>query len=245
MVRPREMRGAQRTDLVWNWVEASNRRAKRGSFEVSLTMVGSPVCATQPAIPSPTLTRNTATSLPFSPRASSKVSSCFSSSSMRMDQASEGISSWTLAMISSMILRGSRMEFAVFTMSVRIERRRVVVRRRPWVSPARRTWPSRARASSKWASTSRACGSPPVRQEARNRTPARVTASARRRRRAGSATGRWGKVRRRAGAAPSLGPDLHRRLRGGLVQRTVPTTPGRTRSPDRVAGGRFFGGRVR
>ena len=166
MVRPREMRGAQRTDLVWNCVEASNRRAKRGSFEVSFTMVGSPVCATQPAIPSPTLTRNTATSLPFSPRASSKVSSCFSSSSIRMDQASDGISSWTLAMISSMILRGSRMEFAVFTMSVRIDSRRVVVRRRPWVSPARRAWPSRARAASKWASTSRAGGSP-VRQEPR------------------------------------------------------------------------------
>jgi hypothetical protein len=166
MVRPREMRGAQRTDFVWNWVEASNRRAKRGSFEVSLTMVGSPVCATQPAIPSPTLTRKTATSLPFSPRASSKVSSCFSSSSMRIDQASEGISSWTLAMMSSMILRGSRIEFAVFTMSVRMDRRRVVVRRRPWVSPARRACPSRARASSKWASTSRAGGSP-ARQEAR------------------------------------------------------------------------------
>ena len=58
MVRPREMRGAHRTERVWNWVLLSNRRAKRGSFEVSLTMVGSPVWATQPAIPSPTFTRN-------------------------------------------------------------------------------------------------------------------------------------------------------------------------------------------
>ena len=60
---------------------------------------------------------------PFSPRASSKVSSCFSSSTISIDQASQGISSCTLAMISSITLRGSRMELAVLTMSVRIARR--------------------------------------------------------------------------------------------------------------------------
>ena len=57
MVRPREMRGAHRMERVRNCVLLSKRRAKRGSLEVSLTMVGLPVCATQPAMPSPIFTR--------------------------------------------------------------------------------------------------------------------------------------------------------------------------------------------
>jgi hypothetical protein len=40
MVRPREMRGAARMERVRNWVLVSNLPAKRGSFEVSFTMVG-------------------------------------------------------------------------------------------------------------------------------------------------------------------------------------------------------------
>ena len=124
MVRPREMSGAHRMERVWNWVLAVERAARSaGRVEVSFTIVGLPVWATQPATPSPILTRNVETSLPFSPSASSKASSCFSSSTISIDQASEGMSCWILAMISSITLRGSRIELAVFTMSVRMASR--------------------------------------------------------------------------------------------------------------------------
>ena len=114
-------------ERVWNWVlavEAPGEARVLGGVVDDGGLAAS--AATQPAMPSPIFTRKTETSLPFSPRASSKVSSCFSSSTISMDQASEGMSCWILAMISSMTLRGSRMEFAVFTMSVRMARRWVI-----------------------------------------------------------------------------------------------------------------------
>ena len=71
-----------------------------------------------------------------------------------MDQASEGMSCWILAMISSMTLRGSRMELAVFTMSVRMASRwAVLLSWRRHLLPAGRGR-SRERAASRWASTS-------------------------------------------------------------------------------------------
>src|SRR4029079_13096092 len=39
MVRPREMSGAARMDRVWNCVLSSNFPVKRGSFDVSFTIV--------------------------------------------------------------------------------------------------------------------------------------------------------------------------------------------------------------
>jgi hypothetical protein len=106
-------------------------------------------------MPSPILIRNEETSLPFSPRASSKASSCFSSSTISIDQASEGMSCWILAMISSITLRGSRMEFAVFTMSVRIASRWVVFFRCRPTSRRRKAAASRERKALRCAST---CG---------------------------------------------------------------------------------------
>src|SRR5262249_53434054 len=147
--------------------------AKRGSFAVSLTIAAFPVCATQPATPSPILIRNAETSLPLAPSASSKASSCFSSSTISIDHASEGMSCWIFSMISSMTLRGSRIEFAVFTMSVRIARRFVVVLRARLTS---RPWGPRspARAERRCASTDSGVGSFGPHASMRKSNPARA-----------------------------------------------------------------------
>jgi hypothetical protein len=160
MVRPREMRGAHRIERVRNCVWLSNLPAKRGSRATSLTMVGFPVLATQPAMPSPILTRKADTSLPFSPRASSKVSSWRASSTMSMDQASEGMSCWMRAMIVSMSFRGSRMELAFLTMSVRMVSRCDVFLSWCAMSSRRVLAPPPRRAARTQASTSLAGGSP-------------------------------------------------------------------------------------
>jgi hypothetical protein len=85
-----------------------------------LTMAGLPVWATHPATPSPSSPGRRRRPSPWRPRASSKASSCFSSSTMSIGPGLGGMSCWILAMISSITLRGSRMEFAVLTMSVRM-----------------------------------------------------------------------------------------------------------------------------
>ena len=143
IVRPRETSGAHRIERVSNEVLASTWGAKRGSRLTSLTIAGLPVSATQPATPSPILGLSAATSRPFAPSAASKTSSCFSSSTISSDQASEGISWRIFSTTSSITLRGSRIELAVFTTSVRIASRRAEVcvargRPPPRRSPARR-----------------------------------------------------------------------------------------------------------
>src|SRR6266446_666044 len=209
MVRPREMRGAQRIERVLNWVLVSNRGAKRGSFWVSFTIVGLPVWATQPAIPSPILIRNAETSFPLAPRASSKASSCFSSSTISMDQASEGMSCWIFSMISSITLRGSRMELAVLTMSVRMARR-LAVRRRASPTSRRRPSPLPWRALSRRASTAPGGGSPGRQASIRKSRPSRSAL------RTWLAFGRWQR-------APTGRP--------GTARRTARTVSGPTPRP--------------
>ena len=58
IVRPRETSGAHRIERVSNCVRVSTLRVKRGSRATSLTIAGLPVWATQPATPSPILSRN-------------------------------------------------------------------------------------------------------------------------------------------------------------------------------------------
>ena len=91
IVLPRETSGAHRIERVSNCVRESTWRVKRGSRATSFTIAGLPDWATQPATPSPILSRNEETSRPFAPSAASKTSSCLSSSTISSDQASEGI----------------------------------------------------------------------------------------------------------------------------------------------------------
>ena len=67
IVRPRETSGAQRMERVSNWVRVSTRVEKRGSRAASFTIAGLPVCATQPATPSPIFRRKAATSARLRP----------------------------------------------------------------------------------------------------------------------------------------------------------------------------------
>jgi hypothetical protein len=76
---------------------------------------------------------------------------------MSIDQASDGMSCWIFPMISSMTLRGSRIELAVFTMSVRMARRLAVAGgRAPGVASDVRP----TRQAMRWPTTSAGEGSP-------------------------------------------------------------------------------------
>jgi hypothetical protein len=113
MVRPREMRDAHMTERVLELglaVEAAGEARVLASVvhDGGLARLRHPA---RDALAHPD--RKVETSLAFSPSASSKVSSWVSSSTIRMDHASEGMSCWIFAMISSMSLRGSRIELAV------------------------------------------------------------------------------------------------------------------------------------
>ncbi len=156
IVRPRETSGAQRIERVSNWVRVSTRAEKRGSRAASFTIAGLPLWATQPATPSPIFSRRADTSRAFAPSAASNTSSCFSSSTIMSDHASEGMSWRIFSTTSSMTLRGSRIEFAVLTTSVRMARRRAVVWGGEVFSPPRARG---RRAPERWASTASGRGS--------------------------------------------------------------------------------------
>ena len=124
IVRPREMSGAHRIDRVRNWVSASNLPAKRAVFggvvhDRRLAGLGDPAGdALSELHPEPGQV------LALLPECQLERQLLRSSSTISIDQASDGISSCTRAMMSSITLFGSRIELAVFTMSVRIARRR-------------------------------------------------------------------------------------------------------------------------
>ncbi len=150
IVCPRETSGAQRIERVSNCVRVSTWAEKWGSRAVSFTIAGLPLWATQPATPSPIFSRTAETSRAFAPSAASNTSSCFSSSTIISDQASEGMSCRIFSTTSSMTLRGSRIELAVLTTSVRMARRRAVVWGGEVPSPRPR---AERRAASRWART--------------------------------------------------------------------------------------------
>jgi len=171
IVRPRETSGAQRMERVSNWVRVSTRGEKRGSRGASFTMAGLPHWATQPATPSPIFRRRVVTSRALAPSAASNTSSCFSSSTIISDHASDGMSSRIFSTTSSITLRGSRIEFAVFTTSVRMARRRAVVREGDLWLPrlaARRALP-------RWASTASGEGSDALQASTTKSSPSRRT----------------------------------------------------------------------
>ncbi len=213
IVRPRDTSGAHRIERVLNCVRESTRLVKRGSRAASLTIAGSPDCATQPATPSPILSRKAVTSRPLAPRAASNTSSCFSSSTISRDQASDGISWRIFSTTSSITLRGSRIELAVFTTSVRMASRLDEVW--PTAAAARPLRPAPGWAPSRCASTAAGHGSEGCQASSRKSSASR---SMRRRARASGESasppsGRPGSARR------------SRRTRLGEVRRPTSTSP--------------------
>ncbi|WDT76648.1 MAG: hypothetical protein MPW16_05415 [Candidatus Manganitrophus sp.] len=84
---------------------------KRGFARVSFTICGSPVCATQPAIPSPGRRRISRTFSPFSPRATSKKSSSVSGSINKREPTSDRIKRVADSMARLRTSRSSSVEF--------------------------------------------------------------------------------------------------------------------------------------
>src|SRR6266478_5373400 len=84
----RNFTGTATIDCVSVFVFSSTFPKNRVSFAVSGTTTVSPCCATQPAIPCPTLMRTSFSACEAFPTASSKYSSCVVSSSSSSDQLS-------------------------------------------------------------------------------------------------------------------------------------------------------------
>src|SRR5262252_5795974 len=84
----RNRTGTATIDRVSIFVFSSTFPKNRLSFEVSGTITTSPCCATQPAMPWPSLIRTSFNAWEALPTASSKYSSCFASSSSSSDQLS-------------------------------------------------------------------------------------------------------------------------------------------------------------
>ena len=100
---------AEDRSACWNWVLVSNLRAKRGSRrgvvdDGGLAGLGHPARDAFADLHAEARRRP----CPSRPGPARRSAPCFSSSTISIDQASEGMSCWILAMISSMTLRGSR-----------------------------------------------------------------------------------------------------------------------------------------
>ena len=236
MVRPREMRGAQSTERVWNWVSASKRRAKRGSLEVSLTMVGSPVWATQPAIPSPTFTRNDGHVLALLAQGQLEGQLLLL---LVQHEDGPGLGGDQLLDLGHDQLDDlARLQDRVGRLhDVGEDGQALGGRAQPRLRVPGRgaAWPSRARAASRWASTSRAGGSPgaPGAEVEVEAELARALQD-RRRRSAGRRCPPAGGAGR--GAAPRSGAPARRRGRARRGPRRSRRPRGAARPP--AAGGK-------
>src|SRR5437763_3573866 len=110
----RKQIGKATMDFVSVFVFSSTLEKKRVSLEVSGTTTVSPCCATQPAMPCPILMRTSLSACEAFPTASSKYSSCFSSSSKRRDQLSGRRNSSIFSMIVRRTWSSCREEVSAF-----------------------------------------------------------------------------------------------------------------------------------